>query len=965
MSKPEKDDAANPYRDTLFLPKTEFPMRGSLPQQEPARLQKWQSENLYEQLRKDAKARKAPAFMLHDGPPYANGHIHIGTSMNKILKDLVVRTRQMSGFDADYIPGWDCHGLPIEWKVEEEFRAAGKQKRDVPTAEFRGACRAYAQKWIDIQRTEFKRLGGIGNWDDPYLTMAYPSEAATVREFLKVAMTGQLKRGAKPVMWSPVEQTALAEAEIEYADRKATTIWVKFPIVKGVHQDASVVIWTTTPWTIPANRAVSYNPQIAYGLYECESLEQGLAFEPWIKPGDRLILADKLAEGVLKAAKAASWKRIGDVSATQLEIMTLAHPLRKAGLGGYQYDVPMLAGGHVTDEAGTGFVHTAPGHGEDDYDVWIATGHRNTDIPNTVDEFGRYTKECPGFEGLAIIELEGKKRGQDGPANRAVVEKLAETGALLARGQTTLRDAHSWRSKAPVIRRATPQWFIAMDLPLNHLPGKEGKTLRQLCLAAIDATVFTPERGRQRLRAMVEERPDWLISRQRAWGVPLTLFVHRDTGEILKDEAVNKRIIDAVEKGGADAWFGGEAASFLGNNYDASKYEKVNDILDVWFDSGTTHAFTLEDRHLKWPADLYLEGSDQHRGWFQSSLLESCATRGRAPYDGIVTHGFVQAEDGEKMSKSLGNVISPMEVCDKFGADILRIWVASSDYWDDPSFGWNLFSANSDTYRKLRNTLRYLLGALDGFTDKESVKRDEMPGLEKWALHRLAELDKLVVESYHAYDFKVAFHALMNFCVVDLSAVYFDIRKDSLYCDAPSSVRRRAYRTVLSEIFDRLAIWFAPIMVFTCEEAWEQRHPGKGSVHLQQFPKTPEGWLNPAVAEKWDAIFRVRKAVTEALEVERRDKRIGSSLEASVEVSAPAALLKAFDGEDPSEIFITSGAQLSEATGDSTSVATSRAAGVKCARSWKYFDPKTADPEFPDITPRDAAAVREYRGSKL
>jgi isoleucyl-tRNA synthetase len=965
MSKPEKDDAANPYKDTLFLPKTEFPMRGSLPQQEPARLQRWTSEKLYEQLRKDAKARKAPAFMLHDGPPYANGHLHIGTSMNKILKDLVVRTRQMAGFDADFIPGWDCHGLPIEWKVEEEFRAAGKQKRDVPTAEFRGACRAYAEKWINIQRNEFRRLGVEGNWENPYLTMDYPSEAATVREFLKVAMSGQLRRGAKPVMWSPVEQTALAEAEIEYADRKATTVWVKFPIVKGVHQDASVVIWTTTPWTIPANRAVSYNPQIAYGLYQCESLEQNLGYEPWIKPGDRLILADKLAESVLKAAKAASWKRVSDVSPTQLEIMTLAHPLRNAGLGGYKYDVPMLAGGHVTDEAGTGFVHTAPGHGEDDYDVWIATGHKNTDIPNTVDEFGRYTKECPGFEGLAIIELEGKKRGQDGPANKAVVDKLVEAGALLARGQTMLRDAHSWRSRAPVIRRATPQWFIAMDQPLAHLKGKEGKTLRQLCLAAIDATIFTPERGRQRLRAMVEERPDWLISRQRAWGVPLTLFVNRDTGETLKDEAVNKRIVDAVEKGGADAWFGGEAASFLGANYDASKYEKINDILDVWFDSGTTHAFTLEDRNLKWPADLYLEGSDQHRGWFQSSLLESCATRGRAPFDGIVTHGFVQAEDGEKMSKSLGNVISPMEVCEKFGADILRIWVASSDYWDDPSFGWNLFNANSDTYRKLRNTMRYLLGALDGFTDKERVKRDEMPGLEKWALHRLAELDTTVREAYHAYDFKVAFHALLNFCVVDLSAVYFDIRKDSLYCDAPSSVRRRAYRTVLSEIFDRLVIWYAPVMVFTCEEAWEQRYPGKGSVHLHQFPKTPEGWLNPAVAEKWETIFIVRKAVTEALEVERREKRIGSSLEAFVTVSASPALLKAFEGEDPSEIFITSGARLSAAAGEAISVASSRAEGVKCARSWKYFDPGTADPDFPDITPRDAAAVREYRGLKV
>ncbi len=986
MTRPEKDDtskskeeAGNPYKDTLFLPKTEFPMRGGLPQQEPVRLAKWEADGLYAQLRADAKARSAKAFMLHDGPPYANGHIHIGTSMNKILKDLVVRSRQMTGFDADYIPGWDCHGLPIEWKVEEEFRAAGKQKRDVPMAEFRKACRDYAQKWIDTQRSEFKRLGGAGNWKDPYLTMAYTSEAATVKEFLKVAMSGQLRRGAKPVMWSPVEQTALAEAEVEYADRKAQMIWVKFPVDSLVITDpvtksdedrlklASVVIWTTTPWTIPANRAVSFNPDVAYGLYRCDSLEQGLAFEPWIKPGDQLIVADKLAESVMKAAKAGAWTRVSDVTTAELARMTVAHPLRHAGLGGYDFDVPLLAGSHVTDDTGTGFVHTAPSHGEDDYEVWIAN-RRMLDfrgvqdaIPNTVDEFGRYTKECPGFEGLAIIEPEGKKRGQDGPANKAVMDRLIEAGALLARGVTTLRDAHSWRSKAPVIRRATSQWFIAMDLPLNHLAGKEGKTLRDLCLEAIDATVFTPERGRERLRSMVAERPDWLISRQRAWGVPLTLFVNRETAEILKDDAVNARIVEAVIKGGADAWFGGDAQQFLGSAYKSADYEKVNDILDVWFDSGTTHAFTLEDRGLKWPADIYLEGSDQHRGWFQSSLLESCATRGRAPYDGIVTHGFVQAEDGEKMSKSLGNVISPMEVCDKFGADILRIWVASSDYADDPSFGWNLFNANSDVYRKLRNTMRYLLGALDGFDESERVTLADLPSLERWVLHRLAELDKLVTDAYHAYDFKVAFHALLNFCVVDLSSVYFDIRKDSLYCDAPSSLRRRACRTVMDEVFNRLSIWLAPVLVYTCEEAWEMRNPGKGSVHLQQFPKTPEGWLDAGVASKWEAIFKVRKAVTEALEVERREKRIGSSLEAAVAVSvSDAETIKAFAGEDPAEIFITSQAQLS-AGGEGVAVTPIRAVGVKCARSWKYFDPATADPAFPDITPRDAAAVREYR----
>ncbi len=978
MSKSTGQDAETPagadYRDTLFLPKTEFPMRGNLPSQEPARIAAWEQGRLYEQLRADAKARGAKPFILHDGPPYANGHIHIGTGMNKILKDLVVRTHQMTGHDADYVPGWDCHGLPIEWKVEENFRANNKQKRDVSTTEFRQACRAYAEGWIDVQRTEFKRLGVVGNWNDPYLTMAYTSEAATVKEFLKVATSGQLKRGAKPVMWSPVEQTALAEAEIEYEDRKATTIWVKFPIVRGPDgaAAASVVIWTTTPWTIPANRAVSFNPAIEYGLYECAALEEGLAFQPWIKPGDRIIVADKLAESVMKAAKAASWTKVAAVDPAGL---SLAHPLRAAGLGGYQYEVPLLAGEHVSDETGTGFVHTAPGHGEDDYQVWMTNAKQlaargiDTSIPDSVDAFGRYTKDCPGFEGLEIIRLDGKKRGEDGPANKAVMDKLIEAGNLLARGFTTLRDAHSWRSKAPVIRRATPQWFISMDTPLETAFA-EGRTLRQLSLEAIAATAFTPERGRDRLRSMVEDRPDWLISRQRAWGVPLTLFVNRATGEILKDAAVNARIVDAVAKGGADAWFSADASVFLGEDYDAADFDKVNDILDVWFDSGTTHAFTLEDRGYAEqdskvpPADVYLEGSDQHRGWFQSSLLESCATRGHAPYKAIVTHGFVVAQDGRKMSKSLGNVIAPQEVCDKYGADIMRIWVASSDYTDDPSFGPDIIGANVEIYRKLRNTYRYLLGALDSFTDAERVTRDQMPGLEKWVLHRLSELDELVRGSYAKFDFKTAFHALLNFCVVDLSAVYFDIRKDSLYCDAPSDLRRRACRTVMAEVFDRLVAWLAPVMVFTCEEAWEQRAPGAGSIHLQQFPVTPADWRDEALAAQWDRIFKVRRVVTGALEVERREKRIGASLEARVDVAvADPDLLAAFDGENAADIFITSGASLVQG-GEGVAVVCHPAVGVKCARSWKYFDPAMADPEFPDITPRDAAAVREIRSSR-
>ncbi len=954
----DKSENANPYKDTLFLPKTDFPMRGSLPKQEPERLARWESENMYRQLRNDAKGR--PPFMLHDGPPYANGNIHIGTATNKILKDIVVRSRQMTGYDADYIPGWDCHGLPIEWKVEEEFRSKGKQKREVPPSEFRRACRSYAEHWVDVQRDEFKRLGGVGNWDDPYLTMAYRSEAVTVQEFLKVAMSGQLRRGAKPVMWSPVEQTALAEAEIEYQDRKATTIWVKFPVIAAGDAElvgVPVVIWTTTPWTIPANRAVSFSPAIQYGLYECSELEADLPFEPWIKPGDRVILADKLADDVLKAAKAAKWKRVRDVSPAGL---TLAHPFRDAGLGGYDFDVPLLPGGHVSDEAGTGFVHTAPGHGEDDYEVWRATGHSTSDIPDTVDAFGRYTEACPGFEGLEIIRLEGKKRGEDGPANKAVIDKLIEQGALLARGMTTLRDAHSWRSKAPVIRRATPQWFIAMDQKLE-----DGSTLRERALREIDKTAFTPERGRQRLRAMVADRPDWLISRQRAWGVPLTLFLDRETGEILKDEAVNSRIVAAVEKGGADAWFEGDVSEFLGS-HDPEQYEKVEDILDVWFDSGTTHAFTLEERGLSWPADLYLEGSDQHRGWFQSSLLESCATRGRAPFKAILTHGFVVAQDGRKMSKSLGNVVSPQEVCGQYGADILRIWVASSDYWDDPSFGPDIIAANVENYRKLRNTFRYMLGALHGFDENERVDRAEMPGLERWVLHRLSELDERIRGAYASYDFKAAYHALLNFCVVDLSAVYFDIRKDTLYCDPPSSMRRRACRTVMDYLMHRLCVWFAPILVFTCEEAWESYTGTSASVHLQQFPATPDGWRDEKVASQWARIFEVRRAVTGKLEVERREKRIGSSLEAGVSVAlGREELLEAFAGEDAADIFITSHAKLKlDAAGAGeagVAVDSFRAPGVKCARSWKYFDPATADPEFPDITPRDAKAVREVR----
>lgn len=962
------------YRETLFLPTTDFPMRAGLPKAEPKWLEKWEEENLYEALREDAKGR--PEFMIHDGPPYANGHLHLGHALNKILKDLVVRTKQMSGFDADYIPGWDCHGLPIEWKVEEQFRQKGKAKRDVDPSDFRVACREYAQKWVGIQREEFKRLGVIGNWEDPYLTMDYGSEATIVEEFLKVAMSGQMRRGSKPVMWSPVEQTALAEAEVEYHDRKANVIWVKFPVEKVHHDlskmtpaeadvllDAHVVIWTTTPWTIPANRAVSYSPNISYGLFECTELEADLPFEPWIKPGDKIIVADKLVESVMKGAKASAWKRVADVDPSGIK---LAHPLRDADLGGYDFEVPMLAGDHVTDDAGTGFVHTAPSHGEDDYNVWLANGYSTADIPETLDDFGCYTKECPGFEGLDVIRIDGKKRGQDGKANKAVMDKLIEQGNLLARGMTTLRDAHSWRSKAPVIRRATPQWFISMDVA-----DESGKTLREKAMAAIAETKFTPERGRARLVSMVEGRPDWLISRQRAWGVPLTLFVNKETGEILNDSDVNDRVVAAVEQGGADAWFVTDAADFLGDKYDAAQYEKVIDILDVWFDSGTTHAFTLEKRGKKWPADLYLEGSDQHRGWFQSSLLESCATRGRAPYEGILTHGFTLADDGTKMSKSSGNGIEPEEINKQVGAEIIRIWVASSDCTDDPTYGKEVQAANVESYRKLRNTLRYLLGALDGFDESERVAIEDMPSLEQWMLHRLTEVDAKVRAAFEAYDFQAAFKELQVFTNNDVSAVYFDIRKDSLYCDAPDDLRRRACRTVMDELFKCLTAWFAPVLAFTCEEAWRLRFPEAGSVHLRQFPEIPSEWKNEAIAEKWAKLFKVRKVVLGALEIERREKRIGSSLEAAPDVYIQDTdLLAAFEGEVAADIFITSASVLKSETMPENAfsmedvagvgVVPVKATGVKCARSWKIFDPATALPELPGITPRDAKAVMAW-----
>ena len=996
------------YRDTLFLPTTDFPMRGGLPQREPEWIKRWDEMKLYGQLRADAKARGAKQWILHDGPPYANGHIHLGTAMNKIVKDIIVRSHQMAGFDASYLPGWDCHGLPIEWKVEEEFRGKNRGKDDVPGDEFRAACRAYAEKWVEIQGREFRALGIEGEWDNPYLTMKFESEATIVAEFLRMAMQGALVRGAKPIMWSPVERTALAEAEVEYYDRKVPVIWVKFPVTGTAEfissqqdnsgaspldalADASVVIWTTTPWTIPANQAVSFSPEIAYGLYTVDAVmsEEELGFAPYAKAGEKLMISDDLAQAVMDGAKVSAFTRVSDVDPTG---WTLKHPL--SGMDAFfDKPIPMLSGGHVTADAGTGFVHTAPAHGEDDFNVWVESGRTTQDIRQIVDADGCYTPDVPRFAGMDIIRTSGKKRGEPGKANNEVIAALAESGNLLARGITTIRDAHSWRSKAPVIRRATPQWFISMDKP-----GPNGKSLRENALAAIDATEFFPATGRNRLRSMVEGRPDWLISRQRNWGVPITIFVDKSgqphTAALPADtaKALNETIKAAIAKGGVEAWFDTPKETFLSaHGINAADWDKVTDVLDVWFDSGTTHAFALRERGIidaeTGQADLYMEGSDQHRGWFQSSLLECCATRGMAPYKQVLTHGFIVDSEGKKMSKSIGNTIEPEQIAKQYGIEILRIWTASGDYTEDLRISDEIIKGSVESYRKLRNTVRYMLGALEGYTAEEAIAADKMPGLERWVLHRLSELDAQVRAAYNVYDFKKVMSLLVNFCGVDLSAVYFDIRKDSLYCDprfetaeawdkatAVFGNRRRAARTVMAAVLERLLTWLAPVMPFTMEEAFLESHikDSAASVHLLQFPDTPSGWQDAELAARWEKIFTVRRVVTGALEVERREKRIGASLESSPRVLiADEALIKAFKGEDPGDLFITSGAELVHSSAgegggftlDDTPgviVYPVKADGVKCRRSWKYFDPATANPAFPDITPRDALSVKAW-----
>ncbi|MBI1383612.1 MAG: isoleucine--tRNA ligase [Rhizobiales bacterium] len=1023
-------DGEADWSATLYLPETDFPMRAGLPQMEPRLLERWQRTGLYARLREQAKGRTR--FTLHDGPPYANGNIHIGHALNKILKDFVVRSQQMLGFDSNYVPGWDCHGLPIEWKIEEEYMAKGKAKPNLgdPAAmqAFRAECRAFAEHWMAVQSEEFQRLGVEGDWKNPYTTMTFPAEAQIARELMKFAETGQLYRGSKPVMWSVVEKTALAEAEVEYQDYQSDMVWVKFPVVSasaspepGVSPasddsasavellDSSIVIWTTTPWTIPGNRAISYNPRIEYGLYKVTEAPEG----NWAKVGEKYILADKLAADVFKSAKATKFERLKSVGRRNFFMMNCAHPLRGAGLGGYQFDIPLLDGEHVTDDAGTGFVHTAPGHGREDFDIWMRADVQrslrargiDTTIPYTVDADGAFTNDAPGFTGERVITEKGEK----GKANEAVIKALAEVGMMVARGRLKHQYPHSWRSKKPVIFRNTPQWFIHMDKPIEALGGR---SLREVSLEAIRATEWVPAAGENRITGMIEAKPDWVISRQRAWGVPITVFVAKGTNEVLVDPKVNRRIYDAMHAEGADAWFTDpDGARFLAPDYDPADFEKVNDVLDVWFDSGSTHTYVLEDKEhfpglygFKRRVDggndivMYLEGSDQHRGWFHSSLIESCGTRGHAPYDVVLTHGFVLDEAGNKMSKASRNGVSPQDAIKGSGADILRLWVAGADYANDVTLSTDIMRSFADLYRKIRNTLRWMLGTLahyplapsdahsasgavapsDARSASGAVALEDMPELERLMLHRLAELDGVVRQAYRRYDYARVVATLSQFMNTELSAFYFDVRKDALYCEPPASTKRLAALACVEELFRHVTVWLAPILVFTSEEAWLARsgEADERSVHLETFPEVPANWRDDVLAAKWAKVRRVRSVVNGALEVERREKRIGSSLEAAPIVHVTDGdLLAALEGVDMAEVCITSvltvkttkppkGAfTLEDVAG--VAVVARRAEGKRCERSWRFVPDVGQDPEFPTLSSRDAEAVRQRRALGL
>lgn len=927
-------------------------MRAGLPKREGGWLKRWQDIGVYQKLR--AKSVGRPVFTLHDGPPYANGHLHIGHAFNKILKDMVVRTHQMLGYDSRYIPGWDCHGLPIEWKVEEEYRSKNKDKNQVAINDFRAECRKFAEYWVEKQRDEFMRMGITGNWEQPYLTMDFHAERVISEEFMKLLMNGTLYQGSKPVMWSPVEKTALAEAEIEYHDHISPTVWVGFSLQNTPEKfkGAKIIIWTTTPWTLPSNKAIAFNPELSYGLFEVHEIEG----ECWAKVGDKYFIADSLANEVMKSARVQKFTRIMEVSSEDLENIIALHPFSALD-NFWGYEVPVISAKYVTGDVGTGFVHTAPSHGVDDFESFAARGWLDK-MTHNIGEASEFLSHVPFFAGLEVFNNKGKP----GKANTAIIEKLIESNAIIARGRVTHSYPHSWRSKAPVIFRNTRQWFAAIDKDIDDDLDMFGKTIRARALAQIDNVGWTPKSGRNRLHAMICARPDWVLSRQRVWGVPLSCFTKKNTHPhaddfLLRDQRVNARISEAFEKKGADSWFEKNAKErFLEGLYNPNDYDQVFDILDVWFDSGSTHAFTLRDRDdgtEDGRADVYLEGTDQHRGWFHSSLLQSVATTGRAPYRNVITHGFTLDKKGMKMSKSVGNIVAPQDIIKQYGADILRLWVAQSDYSSDQRIGDEILKGVSDSYRRLRNALRYILGALVHFDPTKRVEYADMPELERWVLHHVATLDKTVREGYAQFNFQNVLQAIFNFATSDLSAFYFDIRKDALYCDN-NSVRQHACLTVLDILFHRLVTWLAPILVFTAEEVWLERYGDDvvHSVHLQDFPDTPESWLDTDLAEKWALIRNAREAVTQALEHKRQDKIIGSSLEAAPAIHVDQKFKAILDNVDFADICIVSDVEIkvgnipgaknvidttSGGSGVIFGVVFASARGEKCARCWKIL----------------------------
>jgi len=892
-------------KSQINLPKTAFSMKANLPTREPEILKLWQNIKLYDELRKSRKGEEK--FVLHDGPPYANGNIHMGTALNKILKDIIVRFHQMDGKDSVYVPGWDCHGLPIEWKIEEQYKKNKKNKNEVPIVEFRKECRAFAEKWIDIHKDQFKRLGVVGDWDNYYSTMSFDAEAQIVRELGKFLKEGSLYRGFKPVLWSTVEKTALADAEVEYQDHRSDTIYASFPVkssnIKELN-DSEIVIWTTTPWTIPANKALAYNESLDYLLIEIND------------NGDfkkkKIVIADALIDTVVKDTKIQNFKKLKNFKGRDLKGTICNHPFLKLG---YEYDIPMLEARFVTTEQGTGIVHCAPSHGPDDFNLCMNNGIKAIE---TVDGDGRYTKNVALFEGMHIFK-----------SNSIVIERLKDQKKLLSSGELVHSYPHSWRSKAPLVHRATPQWFISMD---SH-------KLRNKALKAIDETIFYPSKGKERLKSMIETRPDWCVSRQRVWGVPLPIFIKKKTGEILVDDEVFDNIAKIYEKEGSDCWFSDDPQKFLGKKYKAEDFEKLSDIVEVWFDSGSTHSFVLEKRKdLKWPASMYLEGSDQHRGWFHSSLLESCGTRDRAPFESILSHGFVVDGKGLKMSKSLGNVIAPEDILKKYGADILRIWVASSNYAEDLRIDYSILDQHAESYRKIRNTFRYLLGNLnDNFEqiDLEKIEIENLPELEQFMLHKIYNLNSKFNKYFKDYDFHNLYKELLNFCTVDLSAFYFDIRKDTLYCDPINSEKRKSTLILLNVILNSLLKWFAPILSFTTEEIYQLISKNKKSIHLEKFLNFPQKFDNSKLNSKWEQLIKIRDICNLSIEQKRASKDIGSSLEAALIVKLNNENQKFLKNIDLSELCITSSAKIENGDTNDIIVETVKATGEKCPVCWK------------------------------